>query len=325
MKALCWIITDGSAGMENQALGLGQALGYKTVIKRVYLRKFWVLFSPYLKFGKKCCLKKTSDSLKEPFPDLIIACGRRSILPSLYVKEKSQGKTRLIYLQDPKISAKNFDVVVCPQHDTVKGDNVITMIGAPHHVTPERLERASLEFEALFSPYKQPRYGVLLGGPNRVYSLDLAAAQNLAKNLDSLQKNKQVSLIITPSRRTPVEVLDFFINYFKENKNVYVWDRTGSNPYFGLLALSDVILLTCDSVSMASEVCATKAPAYFLKLPGGSKKFEDFQKSVVDLGRIRWFEKNADPFDVTPLNLNDQVLSELIKRGYDASSLSKIS
>ena len=141
-KNICWIVTEGSLGMENQALGLGEAMDYSCVVKRIKLRKPWLFFTPYLSFAKKYCLSKEGDILSNPWPELIIACGRKSILPSLYVKEASLGRTQLIYLQNPKISTKHFDLVICPIHDNLSGNNVIKMVGAPHQVTEEKLRES---------------------------------------------------------------------------------------------------------------------------------------------------------------------------------------
>lgn len=312
MKKQCWIITDGSAGMENQALGLGEAMGYDCSIKRIQLRKPWLFVAPYLRVFKKHCMSDQGDVLSAPWPDLVIACGRRSILPSLYVKEENRDSTRLIYLQDPKISTSHFDVVICPSHDNLKGDNVINMVGAPHRVTAENLESGIKAFKGEFSKYRKPKVGVLLGGPNRVYSLDETVASDIASKLLELE-GRGYSLIVSPSRRTPKSIVKFFKEKFADNKKIYFWDREGENPYFAILALSDILMLTCDSVSMASEAISTDKPVYLLSLPGGSKKFEAFQDSITKMGRARWYEDELEEFESKPFDETEDIAKKVME------------
>ena len=50
---------------------------------------------------------------------------------------------------------------------------------------------------------------------------------------------------------------------------VYRWRPDDSaNPYFGMLALGDELVVTADSVSMLSEACATGKPVYMAPLGG---------------------------------------------------------
>ncbi len=256
----CWVITDGSAGMENQALGLAEALECAITLKRIRLRQPWLFFAPYFRGLKRFCLHKDSDRLSPPFPDLVLACGRRSTLPALFIKEESKGHTKIVYLQNPKISLSHFDVFICPHHDTLQGPNVIKMLGAPHRITDRQLKEGHEEFSALFSPYKGPRYGVILGGPNKVFKFTSKDAQKIAQDLLTLQEKTKGSLLISPSRRTPPDVIAVFQEVFDQNPNIYLWNRAEKNPYFGILAWSDALLLTVDSVSITSEACATSNP-----------------------------------------------------------------
>ncbi len=307
---LCWVLTDGSAGMENQAWGLGESLGYNVIIKRISLRQPWRLLSPYFQLYLKHCLKKTSF-IHPPWPDLIIACGRQSVLPALHIKRISRENTISIYLQDPKISPKNFDIVLCPKHDKLQGPNVIRMIGAPHRVTKKQLEENHKKFEPVFSKYPGPRYSILIGGSNKVYTLSENTAVKIATKLKALQKKDAASLLITFSRRTSPEVISSFYYVFKNIPNVYIWNFKGENPYFALLSWGDAILLTCDSVSMISEVCSTAKPVHLIRLPGTGRKFNLFHESLLKMNRIKWFNGHVDtslvkPFDETA-NITKQI------------------
>lgn len=302
MTKNCWVISDGSAGMENQARGLAEALGYEPILKRIALRPFWDFFSPYIRFGKQFCLSSTSDKLNPPWPELLIASGRRSILPALHIKEASKNYTKVVYLQNPKISPKHFDAVVCPKHDNLEGSNVISMVGAPHRVTSECLKQNYQRFSSVFSKYPGPRYSILIGGPNRVFHMTSQAGQSLAEQLKHLQKKDNASLLISTSRRTPLEVLTVLKETFSNDSRVYIWDFQGENPYFALLAWADAILLTCDSVNMISEVCSTTKPVYLIPLSGGSAKFTQFYNQLLQINRICWFQGKIELFKAKCFN-----------------------
>ncbi len=139
LNKTCWIVTEGLAGTENQCLGITAALGVQAVIKRVKLRTPWRQLSPWLCCGHQYALTADSDPIDPPYPDLLIASGRKSIGVALHIKKQSGGKTFLVQVQDPRINPKYFDMVVVPQHDPTRGDNVIVTTGATHRVTPEKI------------------------------------------------------------------------------------------------------------------------------------------------------------------------------------------
>ncbi len=299
----CWVITNHYAGIINQALGLAEHLPVVITHKKVTLRPFWHLTSPYLMWGASHAFTKESDSLKGPFPDLVIAAGRQAILPALFVQKESKGATQIVYLQDPIIRRKAFDAIIAPRHDHVTGHNVIEMVGTTHRVTKARIEQESEKFSPLLSHYASPRVAVIIGGPNKNYRMDEDFSEELIDQLSQLQKKYHCSLLITTSRRTPEHVIVALKKQCQTSENVYLYTGEGANPYFAFLGRADHIILTCESVSMTSEVCATTKPVYLLPLKGNPGKFADFHKHIMDTGRVKWFdgrlsdEKSVKPFD----------------------------
>ena len=51
---------------------------------------------------------------------LIISCGRKSVIPSIFLKKNSNKKIVNIHIQNPKSINKNFDFVVAPDHDSIR-------------------------------------------------------------------------------------------------------------------------------------------------------------------------------------------------------------
>ena len=143
----CWVVTDGKLGMENQCLGLAEALGLAPVIKRVKLRTPWKQLSPAaLRIGNRWSLSPSGDRLDGPPPDILIATGRQSVSSSLAIRQTRRDKTFRIQIQDPGIDPHYFDVVVVPRHDRLRGPNVLMTKGALTRVTAQRLAEAKLSF-----------------------------------------------------------------------------------------------------------------------------------------------------------------------------------
>ncbi|MBX3457732.1 MAG: mitochondrial fission ELM1 family protein [Candidatus Paracaedibacteraceae bacterium] len=301
----CWVISDGSAGMINQAWGLAESLGFEVTLRKIKLRQPWESLAPYFRCGLNFCLSSTSDSLNAPYPDIVFASGRRATLPALLIKQKSPS-TKIVYFQNPKISSEHFDAVICPEHDNYIGANVITTLGATHRITDEKLKIAAQHF-AYLNPDHRPVLSVIIGGPNKNYSMPDDFAERLSHDLNQLL-NQGWRILITLSRRTPLTIAE---KLKQLPDSIYIWDGKGNNPYFGLLGLANVLLVTCDSISMISEACATSAQVYLYKLDGTYPKFDHFHTSVINSGRAEWWTGNIISGDVIPLTVTQDTATKL--------------
>ncbi len=283
-----WVITDGKAGMESQCVGLAEALGIEPTVKRTRLRSPWRQLSPtILRNAPMRALSVRGDRLEAPWPDLLIASGRQSVLPSLLVDRESGGRTFRIQIQDPAIDPARFDLIVVPRHDRLRGPNVIVTRGALHRVNVARLDTARVQFAPRFGSLPRPRIAVLIGGDNDVFRLTPEITAKLADDLLELSRGG-ATLMVTPSRRTGAGNEAILRNKLA-GVNGEFWDGRGDNPYFGYLAHADAILVTEDSVNMVSEAAATGRPVHLIGLAGGSPKFKRFRASLEVEGVVRPF------------------------------------
>lgn len=298
----CWVVTDGKAGMESQCLGLAEALGLTPVVKHVVLRSPWKQLSPYFRLGHRFAFSQQGDPIVPPWPDLLIASGRLSIAASLYVREQSvrAGKrTVTVQVQDPVIAPSHFDLVIAPQHDQLRGANVLLTLGALHRVTVEKLQAEAETFAPHVAHLKRPYLAVLIGGANGAYSFDEAEMRTLSRALVAAAKQRQASLLVTPSRRTGQANLKILQDALKDMP-AFIWDGTGANPYYGMLGLADEIVVTCDSVNMVSEAMATNRPVHVFDLPGGSGKFSRFHDKLRERGLCQAFTGEMAPYRPAP-------------------------
>lgn len=309
----CWVVSDGKPGMENQCIGLAEALGLKPEIKRVALRTPWRQLSPYWRIGNRFAAGPTGDAIRPPWPDLLIGTGRQSIAPSLAVRQQSGGRTFTVQIQDPQIAPHHFDLVVVPRHDQLRGDNVLVTRGALHRVTPRILAEAAARFAPRLAHLPRPRIAVLIGGDNGVYRLTPAIMGTVAERLANLTRSFGAGLMVTPSRRTGVDN-ETILRKRLSDLAAEVWDGSGENPYFGYLGLADAVVVTCDSVSMTSEACSTGKPTYVIELEGGSPKFRAFHDGLYQDGITRRFDGTLDQWAPPLLDDTERVAENLRHR-----------
>lgn len=299
------------AGTENQCLGVAEALGVDAQIKRVGLRQPWRLLSPYL--GFECAGTFTGDPLFEPWPDLLIASGRKATAAARYIKKKSAGKCFTLFLQKPTIRSKAIDLIAAPAHDKISGQNIITTIAAPNRVTPHFLADAKKAHAHIGKKLPSPRVAVLIGGNSKTHRLTEQTMRTLSKQLRFLA-GYGYSLMVTASRRTGEENSKILHDSLKGLDNIYFWDGAGPNPYYGFLALADYIIVTEDSVSMISEAATTGKPTYLVELPGGSKKFRHLRGLLKRKGIVRIFSGTLEKYKYEPLNDAAMIAEDLKKR-----------
>jgi mitochondrial fission protein ELM1 len=267
------------------------------------MRTPWRQLSPWLQFGLAHAFEN-KDTLEPPWPDILIASGRLSVPASLYIYEQSAraGKrTFTVQIQNPVISPSNFDLVIVPLHDALDGPNVISTVGALHRVEPDRLAREAERLAPRVAALKRPYIGVLVGGPNASFAMGVREIAELASRLRLLASTMAASLLVTPSRRTGEENTAALKTALGDVP-AFVWDGEGDNPYFGLLGLSDYLVVTVDSVNMISEACATGKPVYIYDLPGGSRKSSRFRDALSARGLARIFEIPLASYPAKPLD-----------------------
>lgn len=278
-----WIITEGIIGTENQCLGVADILqknmDVDLKILRLNLNQPWKTLSPWLKFEQSWTF---TPSLNPPWPDIVIAAGRKSIAASRYIKKQSGGKCFTVQLQDPKTNPNQFDLVAVPFHDSLRGKNVIVTDGAPNRITTEKLNEAKEKFSSTFEPLQGPRIAVMIGGNSRTHILTPQIMHQLVDQLMSING----TLMITASRRTGEDNLQYLKDALSGTHH-YLWDGHGDNPYHGMLAWAESLIVTNDSVSMLSDAGTTGKPVHVVPLEGQSLRFDRFHKHLNDLGVTR--------------------------------------
>ena len=291
----CWLVCESDLiGTENQCIAVAEALGVNALKRYITLREPWRSLTPWLGFENSFMFAHKDHGVEPPWPDLVIAAGRKSIAASRFIKRQSKGQSFTVQLQDPRIDLRYFDLVAVPQHDPARGENVIVTDGAPNRITAKRLDAAKESFSE-FAASASPRIAVLIGGSSKAYRLTPAITRKLSEQLRTIHG----SLMITPSRRTGDENEAILRDALP---NAYIWDGKGENPYFAMLAHADYILVTADSASMISDACSTGKPVYMIPLEGGHPRINKLHNHLIEKGVLKVFEGNLETYTYEPLH-----------------------
>jgi mitochondrial fission protein ELM1 len=275
--------------MENQAIALAEAVGLPHTVKRLHPRPPWTWLPPGIWPWPLAALGDDSDPIAAPWPNLLISCGRRAVPYALLVKRRSAGATAIVHIQNPQTGLARFDLVAPPRHDHLQGANVIETEASLHGITPSRLEQAAAALAPQLAHLPRPLVAVLIGGSNACYRLTPGIISALAEQLRALCLEHGVGLAVTPSRRTGADNIEA-LRQALAGLPAVIWDFDGDNPYFGYLGLADAVIVTCDSVNMVSEACATGKPVHVVHLSGGNRKFNDFHAHMQAAGYTRPFQ-----------------------------------
>jgi uncharacterized protein len=305
-----WIVTDGSAGNENQALAVAEAVGLPFALKRVCATGALRMIPPrlqiYLPPERLLRSVGASEPLTAPWPRLVISAGQRSAPIALAVKRNSGAFA--LHILNPGLPLRLFDLIAAPAHDNLHAWNAIATVGSVHRVTPARLAEAAKRFEGAIAGLPKPRITVLLGGASRAFSFKPKDAAGLGAKLAELARTSGGSLLVTPSRRTSVSAFAAFSRAVLDVPHT-TWDGTGDNPYFGFLALADAIVVTGDSVNMVTEAVSTGKPVFVQALNGRSDKLTHFHRLMQERGATRPFAGRLESWRYPPINDTERVAS----------------
>lgn len=293
-----WIVSDGAAGNELQALALAHGLGTELRLLRLRARWPWSQLAPQWAPVVPAKAWKP-DALSGPWPALAIGAGRMGAAALLTIAKASAGQTRTVQILDPRVSPARFDLVIAPAHDRLDAPNAIAIAGSLHAIDDDWLagERAN---HVAIGALPGPRLVVLIGGPRR----QVGFGQTELAVLDSAFANwrgRQGSVILIGSRRTPAIWAELLRSRFGAAATVWFDERDGPNPYRGALAWGDSFIVSADSVSMQSEVLGTGKPVYSLGTDVPTSKPGRFQHSQVEAGRLRAFAGTFDDWSYAPL------------------------
>ena len=295
LKAL--LLTQGMHGMISQVEGLAKALGLSYKHQKIELKSFWNLIPPKISpISENLVKNKFVCDCK-----LIISCGRKSVIPSIALKKRFGNEIFNIHIQDPKVSFKHFDLIVSPEHDGLNGENIINTTGAIHYLTKKEIMDNS-QYLGIEKDKRRELVAFIIGGPNKYYKYSEKQIHELFNKVKTLFTPDKFKIIVVPSYRTPENILKIAFNTF--NVDHHVVKTIDKQAYLSALAISNYIVVTCDSTSMISEAAITGKPVYIAMMksfkPTG--RFKKFYSQLRDLGVTRELENTVENWSYNKLN-----------------------
>ncbi len=314
-----WVLSDGKIGDEGQCIAVAEALGAEPVIKRIAPRALFAVAMPWGGIDPKDAPDRPESPIAGPYPDLCIASGRRAVAYLRAVKKASGGKTFTVFLKDPRTGTKDADLIWVPEHDRLRGPNVIATLVSPHRFTPERLAALRADPPAALARLEAPRVAVLVGGRSRDFDFSPADAERLLADLDALAVHAR--LMVTASRRTPERLKEAVLGLARA-KGGFGWDGTGANPYPAMLALADAFVVTADSANMISEAVSTGKPVMVfepsLRFGRKGRRIRSFIAALEAKGAVRKFQGRLESYAYEPL-VSVPVIASAIRAAMAAS------
>ena len=309
------LLTEGMHGMISQVEGLAKALDLDFIHEKIVINNFWKIIPPKFTPVQDFVFK---NKISNDF-NIVISCGRKSVIPSIYLKKKLKEKIMNIHIQDPKVSLDNFDYIVAPEHDGLIGSNVLQSKGAIHYLRDNELNENKSYLKSKINKKKVVSF--IVGGPNKYYNY---ADDIIDVIFSKVKKNfidNDYQLIFIPSMRTPKNIINKAKEFFDYNQ-IIIQD-IDKKAYLSSLELADHIVVTCDSTSMISEAAITGKPIYVAQMPNIKKndRFQKFFQLFNSLNITKNLENSVEKWNYKKLNETDRISSYIKDRlkNYDFS------
>ena len=306
LKAL--LLTQGMHGMISQVEGMAKALNAEYRHKIVRLSFPWNLIPAKFTPVSAVILKDKIHITEEETPDLVISCGRKSVVPSILLKKKNP-KIFTIHVQDPKVSLNNFDAIIAPEHDDLNGNNVFSTKGAIHYITEEEIEKAKPYLVKKINSTKI--ISLILGGPNKYYSFDDKQLIEIFNKIKSNFVSEGYKVIVIPSMRTPKSSIELAK---KEMDSCgYVVSSVDKQAYLSAYALANYVVVTCDSTSMISEAATSGKPIFVAHMSAkkNNYRFKRFFELFKHMGITRDLGEKVESWTYNKHNEAQRIAIEI--------------
>lgn len=311
---LVWSMSDGKAGHASQARALAEAMfpSGATIVPKVVRVGLGQMLRALLPAWGSPEPRRLCAECVPPWPGLVVSCSRRASVAALAVKRRS--RARVVQVVRPFRDQGLYDAVVVPHHDRMGGPNVVRMHGSV--VDGARIAGLGRqEAKGRFAGMPGKKVALLVGGASRAFDFGPDACGDLASRVGEAARREGMVVLAVTSRRTFREADETLRRGLSPTD--YVWDGSGDNPYWEIIAAASVIVVTGDSVNMVSEACASGRPTYVCRLPVRSArraaKIARFHRDLETMGAARMFESDLEPWSAERLDELPRVAREVLR------------
>ncbi|MDP6572742.1 MAG: mitochondrial fission ELM1 family protein [Rhodospirillales bacterium] len=314
---MVWALVDDRPGNASQCLGVAEALGLGFQVKDLTYRAAGALPNAALGASFVGLTAASREGLTPPWPDVVVAAGRRTGPVARQIKRLSGGAALLAQIMFPgRPGIAEYDLVSVPHHDRVAArPNVMRITGAPHRVTEQALREAAAEWQGRLGGLPRPRIALMVGGSTRRRRFTEAMARQLGGAANALAATAGGALLVSTSRRSGPAAAAALVAEITVPSHIYRWGDGGDNPYAGYLGTADAVIVTGDSVSMCSEACTTPGPVYIYAPEAlTAPKHGRFHQGLFEGGYARPLAGRLEEWRHESLNAAHDIAREIRRR-----------
>ena len=281
-------------------------------------------------------------AIRSAHADIAISCGAAAAPVNLLWAWGIRAKSVQI-LQSRWPSWRRFDLAVIPRHDRLGDEANANLLRVDGALAPDQKPEADQleKWRRILNITRPRQIGLLVGGAARGIRIDPQQVKETVEGLVNAAKEMDAELLVTSSRRTTPEVEEILQRMLeKESRcrllvlvNRRMAGRLDSTQEAipCILGLSDLLVVSGDSISMVSEAVRRAKPVVsFLPAKSGwsfgSPKHDRFLEQLDQQGTIRLAEpaqigkvvsfvllQAQDERRVEGLPRNDGIVERLVK------------
>lgn len=308
------ILSDGKKGHLNQSLAIFERIkecrreyGYseadttlkiieikfRSRIKRIVSALLSHLVLRYALVRMRCielCLQEESyRELKRSYADIVISCGSQTAAINLLFTRENNAKN-IVIMKPSLVSTSYFDLAILPEHDNPPDKkNIVKTIGAPNLITPRRLQDDLKLLERMVNLEGKKSIGLFIGGESRDYTFNFLLMKEVLENVIEAAKRLDANILLTTSRRTKADISDFVRRELKKTESaklaIIASERNPEWTVGGILAASDIVIVSGESSSMLSEA-ASSGKHVVVFMPRKKSSFRKNNKHELFLNRL---------------------------------------
>lgn len=266
-RPVVWVLQGPRAGDNAQAYELASLLEAQVICKHLTFNRLHLLPNLLLGASAGSLEPGSRKALLPPWPDLVIATGKRSAPVARWIRQRSQGKAKAVHLGRSRAPLSAFDLVITtPQYGLPAAANVIE-IPLPFAATKNVDARELATWRAAWAGLRKPLIAVAIGHAKFPLRMGRREARLLGRRLNSLADRMQGSLLLIASPRSVPGVIARIEAELSVPHVAYRKFDPQKNPYAAALVVGDQLVATSDSISMVSELISTGKPVDVFELP----------------------------------------------------------
>lgn len=244
-----WVLTGARRGDAAQARALAADLGRPW--REIPLGHGPLREIPNTLLGASLVsLRSRPAALAPPWPDLVIGVGRRGVPAARWIRARSGGRTRLVWIGRPRAPLGRFDLVLStPQYGLPEASNLIPLTlpwQAPLAAPPSAGEGAHVL--------------AVLGGDGWAVRLGPGQVDALAAEARARAEALGLPMAAVTSPRTPPALVARLRRATGPGDRFHAFGMEGPNPYHDWLDAAAEVVVTGDSASALSEAAWTGRP-----------------------------------------------------------------